>query len=128
MRDILTAEHRNAAYSCVMHCFSSGPDLATAALDLGFYLSMSGIAAFPKSRPLRDIFAAAPIDRILVETDSPYLAPPPFRGKRNEPSYSVHTAAVGASVFGLEYDDFARQTELNFDRLFTKVAVFEEAL
>ena len=128
MRDILTAEHRNAAYSCVMHCFSSGPDLATAALDLGFYLSMSGIAAFPKSQPLRDIFAAAPIDRILVETDSPYLAPPPFRSKRNEPGYSVHTAEVGASVFGLEYDDFARQTELNFNRLFTKVAVFEEAL
>ncbi|MDG2406487.1 MAG: TatD family hydrolase [Paracoccaceae bacterium] len=128
IRDILSAEHRNAPYSCVMHCFSSGPDLATRALDLGFYLSMSGIAAFPKSQPLRDIFAAAPIDRILVETDSPYLAPPPFRSKRNEPSYSVHTAKVGASIFGLEYDDFAHQTELNFNRLFTKVALFEEAL
>ena len=69
--------------------------LARAALDLGFYLSMSGIAAFPKSQELRDIFAAAPIDRILVETDSPYLAPPPHRGKRNEPAYTAHTARVG---------------------------------
>ncbi|MEM7644745.1 MAG: TatD family hydrolase, partial [Pseudomonadota bacterium] len=84
---ILTEEHRAAPYACVMHCFSSGPALAEAALDLGFYLSMSGIAAFPKSAPLRDIFQAASLDRLLVETDAPYLAPPPHRGKRNEPSY-----------------------------------------
>jgi TatD DNase family protein len=68
------------ALSCVMHCFSSGARLAEAALEMGFYLSMSGIAAFPKSQDLRDIFARAPLDRILVETDSPYLAPPPYRG------------------------------------------------
>jgi TatD DNase family protein len=103
-----------------MHCFSSSAELARAALDLGFYLSMSGIAAFPKSQELRDIFAAAPIDRILVETDSPYLAPPPYRGKRNEPAYSMHTAVKGAEVFGLDIDAFARQLEENFDRLFTK--------
>jgi TatD DNase family protein len=120
MADILTSEYRNAPYSCVMHCFSSSAELARAALDLGFYLSMSGITAFPKSQDLRDIFAAAPIDRILVETDSPYLAPPPFRGKRNEPAYSMHTAAKGAEVFGLDIDAFARQLEENFDRLFTK--------
>ncbi len=120
MADILTSEYRNAPYSCVMHCFSSSAELARAALDLGFYLSMSGIAAFPKSQDLRDIFAAAPIDRILVETDSPYLAPPPYRGKRNEPAYSMHTAAKGAEVFGLDIDAFARQLEENFDRLFTK--------
>jgi len=120
MADILTSEHRNAPYSCVMHCFSSSAELARAALDLGFYLSMSGIAAFPKSQDLRDIFAAAPIDRILVETDSPYLAPPPYRGKRNEPAYSMHTAVKGAEVFGLDIDAFARQLEENFDRLFTK--------
>lgn len=125
MRDILSAEYRNAEYTCVMHCFSSGPELAKTALNLGFYLSMSGIAAFPKSRELRQIFASAPIDQILVETDSPYLAPPPFRGKRNEPSYTVHTAAVGAKLFGLSYDDFAIQTELNFHRLFAKVGEFE---
>ena len=122
MARILTEEFRAGAYPCVMHCYSSGPDLARAALDLGFYLSMSGIAAFPKSQELRDIFAAAPVDRILVETDAPYLAPPPHRGRRNEPAYTVHTAKVGAEVFGLSYEDFARQTEANFERLFTKAA------
>ena len=120
MARILAEEHRAGAYSCVMHCFSSSPELARAALDLGFYLSMSGIAAFPKSQALRDIFAAAPLDRILVETDSPYLAPPPHRGKRNEPAFTAHTARVGAEVFGLSYDDFATQTSANFDRLFWK--------
>lgn len=122
MARILTEEYRNGAYSCVMHCFSSGAPLARAALDLGFYLSMSGIAAFPKSQELRDIFAAAPLDRILLETDSPYLAPPPHRGKRNEPAYTAHTAKVGAQVFGLDYADFARATSENFDRLFWKAA------
>ena len=120
MARILSETHREAPYACVMHCFSSGAALARAALDLGFYLSMSGIAAFPRSQELRDIFAAAPLDRILVETDSPYLAPPPYRGKRNEPAYTVHTAQVGADVFGLSYADFAAQTEANFNRLFTK--------
>ena len=122
MARILSDEYRNGAYSCVMHCFSSGPGLARAALDLGFYLSMSGIAAFPKSQELRDIFAAAPIDRILLETDAPYLAPPPHRGRRNEPAYTAHTAKVGAEVYGLTLADFAAQTEQNFDRLFTKAA------
>ena len=122
MARILTEEHRAGAYTCVMHCFSSGADLAKAALDLGFYLSMSGIAAFPKSQELRDIFAAAPLDRILVETDSPYLAPPPYRGKRNEPAYTAHTAAKGAEVFGLSPTDFAAATTANFDRLFAKAA------
>ena len=122
MARILSEEHRAAPYSCVMHCFSSGAALAQTALDLGFYLSMSGIAAFPRSAELREIFAAAPVDRILVETDSPYLAPPPYRGKRNEPSYVAKTAAVGAEVFGMDYADFARQSCENFDRLFWKAA------
>ena len=117
---ILREEHANGAYTCVMHCFSSSAELGQAALDLGFYLSMSGIAAFPKSHELRDIFASAPIDRVLVETDSPYLAPPPFRGRRNEPAYTAHTAKVGAEVFGLSYEDFAKRTSENFDRLFWK--------
>lgn len=124
MADILSAEHRNAPYSCVMHCFSSSAALGKAALDLGFYLSMSGITAFPKSGELRDIFAAAPIDRILVETDAPYLAPPPFRGKRNEPSYAAHTARRAAETFGMDYAEFAAQTEANFERLFTKAAAW----
>lgn len=122
MARILTEEYRNGAYTCVMHCFSSGAGLARAALDLGFYLSMSGIAAFPKSADLRAILAASPIDRILLETDAPYLAPPPHRGRRNEPAYTAHTARVGAGLFGLSYEDFAAATEANFDRLFTRAA------
>jgi TatD DNase family protein len=127
MARILTEEHRAGAYSCVMHCFSSGADLARAALDLGFYLSMSGIAAFPKSHALREIFAAAPLDRILVETDSPYLAPPPHRGKRNEPAFVAHTARVGADLFGLGEAEFAARTTANFDRLFWKAAAWKAA-
>ncbi|MGR3615087.1 MAG: TatD family hydrolase [Paracoccaceae bacterium] len=122
MARILREEMETGAYTCVMHCFSSSPELAKAALDLGFYLSMSGITAFPKSQELRDIFAAAPVERILVETDAPYLAPPPYRGKRNEPAYTAHTARVGADVFGMGYADFAAQTQANFERLFTKAA------
>jgi TatD DNase family protein len=122
MARILTEEHRAGAYTCVMHCFSSGPELAEAALDLGFYLSMSGIAAFPKSDSLRAIFAKAPLDRILVETDAPYLAPPPHRGRRNEPAYTAHTARKGAELFGLDYPAFAAATEANFDRLFDKAS------
>jgi len=120
MAAILTETCRHRPYPCVMHCFSSGPDLARAALDLGFYLSMSGIAAFPKSGDLRAIFAAAPLDRILLETDSPYLAPPPYRGRRNEPAHTAFTARTGAKVFGLPLADFAAATTANFDRLFTR--------
>lgn len=112
-----------APYSCVMHCFSSGPALAAAALEMGFYLSMSGITAFPKSSDLRDIFKTAPVDRILLETDSPYLAPPPYRGRRNEPAYTAFTAAKGAELFGLTEAEFAAQTTANFNRLFAKAAL-----
>ena len=124
MARILTEEHKAGAYTCVMHCFSSGRALANAAIELGFYLSMSGITAFPKSTGLRDIFAGAPIDRILVETDAPYLAPPPFRGKCNEPAYTVHTTKAAAGALNMEYKDFAAQTQENFDRLFSKAAAW----
>ena len=123
MARILAEEHRAGSYSCVMHCFSSSRELAAAALELGFYLSMSGIAAFPKSTELREIFKTAPVDRILVETDAPYLAPPPHRGQRNEPGYTAHTARVGAELFEMSYPDFAAQTQANFERLFTKAAL-----
>lgn len=109
-------------YSCVMHCFSSGEALAKAALEMEFYLSMSGVATFPKSQEIRDIFAKAPLNRILLETDSPYLAPPPYRGRRNEPAYTAFTAKVGAQVFGVSEADFAAATTANFDRLFSKAA------
>ncbi|KGM86578.1 hydrolase, TatD family [Roseovarius mucosus DSM 17069] len=123
MARILSEEYRNGDYTCVMHCFSSSAALARAALDLGFYLSMSGIAAFPKSQALRDIFASAPVDRILLETDAPYLAPPPHRGRRNEPAYTLHTGQKGAEVFGMDWPEFAAQTEANFERLFTKAVL-----
>ena len=122
MARILTEGFREKPYGCVMHCFSSSAELGRAALDLGFYLSMSGIAAFPKSGDLRAIFAAAPLDRILLETDSPYLAPPPHRGRRNEPAYTAFTAKTGAEVFGITVAEFARATTANFDRLFTRAA------
>lgn len=121
---ILTEEYRAGAYTCVMHCFSSGPALARAALDLGFYLSATGILTFPKSQELRDIFAAAPVDRVLVETDAPYLAPVPYRGKRNEPGYAALTGAAIAPLWGMDPPAFARQTSANFDRLFTKAAAW----
>ena len=122
MEVILSEGMKHRPYSCVMHCFSSGPRLAEAALEMGFTLSISGIAAFPKSQDLRDIFARAPLDRLILETDSPYLAPPPFRGKRNEPAYVAHTARALAPVFGLSLEAFAAQTTANFDRLFPRAA------
>jgi TatD DNase family protein len=122
IEDILADGMKIASYPCVMHCFSSGPRLAEAALEMGFYLSMSGIATFPKSGELREIFARAPLNRILVETDSPYLAPLPHRGKRNEPAYTAFTARTGAQVFGVTEAEFAAATTANFDRLFPKAA------
>lgn len=122
MARILAEGMARKPYSCVMHCFSSGAALAQAALEMGFYLSMSGIATFPKSGELRAIFAAAPLSRILLETDSPYLAPIPHRGKRNEPAYTAFTARTGAAIFGLTEAEFAAATTANFDRLFAKAA------
>ncbi len=127
MTEILTTGFKAKPFTCVMHCFSSSPALARAMLDLGFYLSMSGIATFPKSQEVRDIFAATPIERVLVETDSPYLAPKPYRGRRNEPAYTADTARVGAEVFGVDYAEFAVQTTANFDRLFAKAAAWKAA-
>jgi len=123
MAQILTDGYRRQPYSCVMHCFSSSAELARAALDLGFYLSMSGITAFPKSSDLRAIFKSAPLERILLETDSPYLAPPPYRGRRNEPAYTAFTARAAAELFEMAESDFAAHTTANFNRLFTKAAI-----
>ena len=127
MARILTEEYAAGAYSCVMHCFSSGAALAETALELGFYLSMSGVATFKNAVSVREIFAAAPLDRVLVETDAPYLAPPPYRGKRNEPAYTALTAQVGADVFGISLEEFAAATTENFDRLFTKARTSQAA-
>jgi TatD DNase family protein len=123
MAAILKDEFKKGQYKCVMHCFSSSVELAKLSLELGFYLSMSGIITFKKSEELRSIFKLAPIDQVLVETDSPYLSPVPFRGKRNEPSYTAHTAEVGATIYGVDYKTFAYQTTKNFNRLFSKAAI-----
>lgn len=127
MARILREGMKIRPYPCVMHCFSSGAALAQEALEMGFYLSMSGIATFPKSGALRAIFAAAPLNRILLETDSPYLAPVPHRGRRNEPAYTAFTAKTGAQLFGLTEAEFAAVTSANFDRLFTKAALQAKA-
>jgi TatD DNase family protein len=119
---ILAEEHAAAPFACVMHCFTSGRALAETALGLGFYLSVSGIATFRNAGELRAIFADAPLDRLLVETDSPYLAPQPHRGKRNEPAYTADTARIMAEHLGLDPAAFAAQTTANFDRLFAKAA------
>jgi TatD DNase family protein len=124
---ILTEEHAAGAYGCVMHCFTAGRALAETALGLGFYLSISGIATFRSAADLRDIFADAPRDRLLVETDSPYLAPLPHRGKRNEPAYVAQTARVMAERLGMEPAEFAALTSANFDRLFAKAAAWAPA-
>lgn len=104
----------------VMHCFTGTQWLAHQALDIGFYISFSGILTFKKSEDLRAIAATVPIDRLLIETDSPYLAPMPYRGKRNEPSYVVETAKVLADVKGISVDDLARQTVENYYTLFNR--------
>lgn len=122
---ILSEEHARGAFSCVMHCFTSGRALAETALGLGFYLSISGIATFRNAGDLREIFAAAPVERVLVETDSPYLAPQPHRGRRNEPAYVADTARAVAGLYDMDYPAFAAQTSANFDRLFAKAAAWE---
>jgi TatD DNase family protein len=118
---ILEEETGQGAFPAVLHCFTGGPDLARRAIALGLFISFTGILTFKNSTALRAIAAELPPDRILVETDAPYLAPNPFRGKRNEPAYVVETAKVLAEARGVSFDDIARQTTENFFALFSKV-------
>jgi TatD DNase family protein len=122
MARILEAEAGKGAFPAVLHCFTGGRDLAFRGIALGLYVSFTGILTFKKSDDLRAIAAALPADRILVETDAPYLAPGAFRGKRNEPAYVVETAKVLAQVRGVSEAEIAAQTTENFFRLFSKVA------
>ena len=122
MQSILCEEYRKKPFLAVMHCFSSGQDLANTAIELGFYLSMSGIITFPKSYELCNIFSKVPIEKILVETDAPYLSPVPFRGKRNEPSYISNTVKKGAEIFEISQNSFSNITSKNFNRLFKKAS------
>ena len=121
MARILTEEMQQGAFPAVLHCFTGGRDLARTGVELGMYVSFSGILTFKKSDALRSIAAELPADRILVETDAPYLAPQPWRGKRNEPAYVVETARVLAQCRGVDAGEIARQTTENFFRLFAKV-------
>jgi TatD DNase family protein len=118
---ILEEETGQGAFPAVLHCFTGGADLARRAIALGLSISFTGILTFKNSTTLRAIAAELPTDRILVETDAPYLAPLPFRGKRNEPAYVVETAKVLAETRGVSFDDIAHQTSENFFRLFGKV-------
>ena len=117
---ILSEQYVKSAYSCVMHCFSSSSYHAREALELGFFLSMSGIITFKNSQNLRDIFSKVPIEKILVETDSPYLAPTPHRGRSNEPAFVSYIAKMGAEIFNVDQDFFRAQTTKNFFSLFKK--------
>src|SRR5450830_591272 len=121
MAAILEDETGKGTFPAVLHCFTGSRDLAFAAIDLGHYVSFTGILTFKNSAALRDIAAALPAERVLVETDAPYLAPLPHRGQRNEPAYVVETARVLAETRGVSIDDIARQTTENFFRLFNKV-------
>jgi TatD DNase family protein len=118
---ILEQETGQGAFRAVLHCFTGGSELARHAIALGLFISFTGFLTFKNSVDLRAIAAGLPADRILVETDAPYLAPLPFRGKRNEPAYVVETAKVLAETRGVSFDDIARQTSENFFRLFGKV-------
>lgn len=121
MARILTEEHAKGPFTGLVHCFSSGPQLAEIAINLGLYISISGIVTFKKAEALQATVAGLPLDRLLVETDCPYLAPIPYRGKRNEPAYVAHTAAKVAELQGIGIAQLEQATTDNFLRLFTKV-------
>jgi TatD DNase family protein len=118
---ILEEETGKGPFAAVLHCFTGGADLARRAIALGHFISFTGILTFKNSTALRAIAAELPADRILVETDAPYLAPGRYRGKRNEPAYVIETANVLAETRGVPFDDIARQTTANFFKLFAKV-------
>lgn len=118
---LLTEEHAGEVGG-VMHCFAEDWKMAEQALALGFYISFSGIVTFKNARPIQEVARKAPLDRILVETDSPYLAPVPYRGKTNEPAYVKHTAEYVAELRGISYGEVAEATSENFFRLFSRAA------
>jgi TatD DNase family protein len=115
---ILRAEWGDAGLPGIMHCFSGSAELAQAAIDLGFLISFSGIVTFKTAGDLRQVARALPLDKILIETDSPFLAPVPHRGRRNEPAFVVEVARCLAQVKGIATEEVARRTTLNFKRLF----------
>ena len=121
MAEILEAEHAKGAFPFLLHCFSSGPELAQRAVAIGGYVSLSGIITFKKADDIRETVKQLPLERLLVETDAPYLAPVPHRGKTNEPAFTAHTAAKLAEIKGVTPEEIEEITTANFHRLFTKV-------
>jgi len=119
--DILRDEMGKGAFTGLIHCFTGTQKLANAALEMGFYISVSGIATFKNSTALRDVIKNVPLERLLVETDAPFLAPVPYRGKTNEPAFVVHTAKMLAELKGVPESQLAQATTENFFRLFSKV-------
>jgi TatD DNase family protein len=119
--EILEEEIAKGPFPAVLHCYTGGRELAMKAIELGLHISFTGILTFKKSQTLRDLAAELPADRIMVETDAPYLAPGKFRGKRNEPAYVVETAKVLAETRGVSLEDITRQTTETFFKLFSKV-------
>jgi TatD DNase family protein len=115
--DILRAHWRDMP--CVVHCFTGSAEQARECLDLGFHLALGGVTTFPKSSELREVARIIPADRLLLETDAPYLAPAPKRGKRNEPAFVEYTAQVVADARGVPVADLAAETTANFERLFS---------
>ncbi|MBN9596876.1 MAG: TatD family hydrolase [Afipia sp.] len=119
--EILDEEIAKGPFKAVLHCYTGGRELAMKAIDLGLSISFTGILTFKNSQSIRDIAAELPADRIMVETDAPYLAPGKYRGKRNEPSFVTETARVLAETRGVSVEEISRQTTENFFRLFDKV-------
>jgi TatD DNase family protein len=109
------------AFTGLIHCFTGTQKLADAALEMGLSISVSGIATFKNSTALRDVIKSVPLERLLVETDAPFLAPVPHRGKTNEPAFVVHTANMLAELKGVTPEELAKATTENFFRLFSKV-------
>ena len=124
---ILEDEMTKGAFRAVLHCYTGGRELAMKAIALGLSISFTGILTFKKSQALRDLAAELPADRIMVETDAPYLAPGKFRGKRNEPCHVVEIAKVLAETRGVSLEEISRQTTANFFRLFNKVPAADAA-
>lgn len=122
---ILQEEMAKGAFPFILHCFSAGADLARLAIELDGYVSFSGILTFKSAQEIRDVAAFVPMERLLVETDAPFLAPVPFRGKTNEPAFVAHTAQVLAEVRGISPEEIGTVTSQNFARLFTKVKMPE---
>ena len=116
--DTLAILREEGGASGVFHCFTETAEVARAALDLGFYISFSGIVTFRNAEDLREVARFVPLDRLLIETDSPYLAPVPFRGKTNQPAYVAHVGAAVAALRGIAPEALASATSANFERLF----------